>query len=163
MKRKHSKWIGWAMAVAAILLASCHKPETVLPIVGHWGCERYVSCRTDSLGVAHWDTLLFEAVAGGEYELFFNADGTGKLKLNNSPALIKDFSCSYLYDTVNQTLTVESKSWLFALYGSLFMDESMAVFDMESMTENHAVASWTNRLSEPQPFFERFFIKRIEP
>ena len=95
--------------------------------------------------------------------MFFNADGTGKLKLNNSPAFIKEFSCNYEYDMTNQTLTVESTSWLYALYGSLYLEENRAVFNIESMDETSFVASWTNRLAETRPFFERFFIKRIKP
>ena len=156
--------IGLVALVAIVMLAfGCRKKsQPVSPIVGHWACEQYVSCRTDSLGAEQWDTLRFEAVAGGEYELFFNADGTGLLKLNNSPAFIKEFSCKYEYDTVAQLLTVEGSSWLYALYGSLFLEENSAAFNVESATETNIVASWTNRLSEPQPFFERFFIKRIE-
>lgn len=154
-----------AVSVAAVLLmaASCRKAQAPSPIAGHWGCEQYVSCRTDSLGVEQWDTLAFEAVVGGEYELFFHPDGKGLLKLNNSPALIKEFSCNYDYDTTSHALTVESSTWLMALYGSLFLDVNQAVFDIETITDSTVVASWTNNLSEPKPFFERFFIKRIEP
>lgn len=153
------------MALVALMLtvSGCKKKKpTVSPVVGHWGCEQYVSCRTDSLGVEQWDTLRFEAVACGEYEIFFNADGTGLLKLNNSPAFIKEFSCKYVYDSVAHTVTVESSAWLYALYGSLYLEENQAVFNVDSLTETTLVASWINRLSEPKPFFERFFIKRID-
>ena len=162
MRRKKTQ-IG-IMAVVALLVAvvACKKNPPVSPIVGHWGCEQYVSCRTDSLGVEQWDTLRFEAVVGGEYEIFFNADGTGLLKLNNSPAFIKQFSCKYTYDAVAQKVTIESSSWLYALYGSLYLEENSASFDVESLTENSLVAFWTNSLSEPRPFFEKFFIKRID-
>ena len=145
-----------------VAVVACKKNPPVSPIVGHWGCEQYVSCRTDSLGVEQWDTLRFEAVVGGEYEIFFNADGTGLLKLNNSPAFIKQFSCKYTYDAVAQKVTIESSSWLYALYGSLYLEENSASFDVESLTENSLVAFWTNSLSEPRPFFEKFFIKRID-
>ena len=152
-----------ALVALMVMLTGCKKGKTTSsPLVGHWGCEQYVSCRTDSLGVEQWDTLKFEACEGGEYELFFNADGTGLLKLNNSPALIKEFSCKYVYDSVAQTVTVKSSSWLYALYGALFLEENQATFDVESLTDSGFVASWTNHLSEPRPFFERFFIKRIE-
>jgi hypothetical protein len=151
-----------ALVVFMVTAFGCNKNQPVSPIVGHWGCEQYVSFRTDSLGVEVWDTLWFEAVAGGEYELFFNADGSGLLKLNNSPAFIKEFSCKYEYNSDNQLLTVESSAWLYALYGSLFMDENQATFKIESLTDSNLVASWTNYLAEPQPFFERFFIKRID-
>ena len=75
------------LAAMAALFVSCKK-EVVSPIVGHWGCAQYVSCRTDSLGNEQWDTSYFEVATGGDYELFFNANGTGKLKLNHSPAFI---------------------------------------------------------------------------
>ena len=162
MRRKKAQ--NGIMSVVALLVAvvACKKNPPVSPIVGHWGCEQYVSCRTDSLGVEQWDTLRFEAVVGGEYEIFFNADGKGLLKLNNSPAFIKEFSCKYTYDSVAQKVTVESSTWLYALYGSLFLEENSASFDVESLTENSLVAFWTNSLSEPRPFFEKFFIKRID-
>lgn len=153
------------MVLVALLMSAlgCRKESQIgSPVVGHWACEQYVSCRTDSIGVGQWDTLRFEAVAGGEYEVFFNADGTGLLKLNNSPAFIKEFTCNYAYDSVSQKITVEGSAWLYALYGSLFLEENSATFDVESLNGTNLVASWTNRLSEPQPFFERFFIKRIE-
>jgi len=159
-----NKWSQIGMLVLVVVMTTtfgCKKNQSFSPIVGHWCCEQYVSCRTDSLGVEDWDTSWFEAVAGGEYELFFNADGSGLLKLNNSPAFIKEFSCTYQYDETNKQLVVESSSWLYALYG-FFTDEKRASFDVESVTDTTIVASWTNHLSEPQPFFERFFIKRID-
>ena len=152
------------VAAALLALVSCTKGKLQpnSPMIGHWGCEQYVSCRTDSLGLEQWDTLRFEAVIGGEYEIFFNADGTGLLKLNNSPAFIKEFSCKYEYDSVAQTVTVESSTWLLMLFGSLFNGVTTGVFDTERITDTEIVASWTNYLSEPQPFFERFFLKRID-
>lgn len=156
--------IGIGILVVLVAVTACCKKQ-LLPdpmIVGHWGCEQYVSCRTDSLGFQKWDTSQFEAIVGGEYEIFFYPDGTGLLKLNNSPAFIKEFSCKYIYDSVAQLVTVESSTWLYALYGSLFMDENRATFDVESLDGTSLVASWTNSVSEPQPFFERFFLKRID-
>ena len=164
MKRKTVIATLFVLAIAlAAILTSCRKTQTLSPIVGHWGCEQYVSCRTDSLGHEQWDTLYFEVATGGDYELFFNTDGTGKLKLGNSPAFIKEFPCTYEYDSEAKVLAIESSSWLYALYGAIYLDENHAEFDVESLTETTFVASWTNRLSEPQPFFEKFFIKRINP
>ena len=40
--------------------------------------------------------------------------------------------------------------------------ENHAEFLIESLTDSTLVASWTNMVSEPQPFFERFFLRRIE-
>lgn len=150
------------LLVALVWMAGCTKKQPVSPFVGHWGCEQYVSCRIDSLGYERWDISRFEAVAGGEYELFFYSDGRGLLRLNNSPAFIKEFSCKYDYNAENHVLTVESSSWLYALYGSLFLDENHVEFNVENVTDSSIVASWTNYLAEPQPFFERFFIKRID-
>ena len=154
--------IGLLVILTLAVAVSCKKSQPLSQLVGHWGCEQYVSCRTDSLGVEQWDTLQFEAVVGGEYEIFFREDGTGLLKLNNSPAFIKEFSCKYEYDSIAQVITIESSAWLYALYGSLFMDSDTGEFNVESLTETSLVASWTNYVSEPQPFFEKFFIKRIE-
>ena len=151
-------------ALLMAVTSCCKKPEesTNKLIAGHYGCEQYVSCRTNDDGTQRWDTIHYEACAGGEYELFFNEDGSGLLMLNNSPALIKKFSCSFYYDTVNQIINIEGESWLYALYGSLFLDENHAEFHVDELTNSILVASWTNTVSEPTPFFERFFLKRID-
>ena len=163
---KNIKQLGllFLFALALIGIQSCRKPkdETIIPFAGHWGCEQYISCRTDSIGHEDWDTLLFEACTGGEYELFFYNTGKGLLKLNNSPAFIKEFSCNYEYDTLNHVLEVEGAAWLYAIYGTLTSVENHAEFLIESLTDSTLVASWTNMVSEPRPFFERFFLKRID-
>ena len=153
------------MAVVLVMLSGCRKPKddnSWIPFLGHWGCEQYISCRTLSDGTEKWDTLQFEACTGGEYELFFYNTGKGLLKLNNSPAFIKEFSCNYKYDTLNRVLEVEGAAWLYAIYGSLTSAENHAEFQIESLTDSTLVASWTNMVSEPEPFFERFFLRRIE-
>ena len=94
--------------------------------------------------------------------MFFYASGRGLLKLNNSPAFIKEFSCDYVYDSIEQVVRIESSSWLMGLYGSLLHNEKNAVFDVETLTDSTVVASWTNHVSEDIPFFERFFLKRID-
>ena len=163
MKKHNSIGIWGIMVLVFLAMTSCRKNIHVnTPIVGHWGCEQYVSCSTDDMGVEQWDTLLFEACEGGEYELFFYENGQGKLKLNNSPAFIKEFSCDYEYDSVNQLVIVEGSSWLYALYGTIYSIENHAEFNLETVTDTTFVASWTNHVSEPKPFFERFFIKRID-
>ena len=55
------------VAAALLALVSCTKGKLQpnSPMIGHWGCEQYVSCRTDSLGLEQWDTLRFEAVSVG--------------------------------------------------------------------------------------------------
>ena len=162
---KNKTRIGFMALVALLVLASCHKEEVIFdtPIVGHWGCEKYVSHRVDTAaGVDRWDTLYYDASEGGDYEVFFYASGKGLLKLNNSPAFIKEFSCDYVYDSLNQTIVIESSSWLLGLYGSLLHNERSATFDVETLNDSTLVASWTNHVSEPVPFFERFFLKRID-
>ena len=152
------------LVMVVVTVVSCCTSEQLVdtPVVGHWGCEQYVSHRTDSTGLDRWDTLNYEVGPGCAYEIFFYNTGKGLLKLNNSPAFIKEFSCDYVYDSVARQVTVESGSWLLGLYGSLFHDTNTAMFDIEAVTDSAMVASWINSVSEPLPFFERFFLKRID-
>ena len=148
--------------ITVLALGSCGKQGEEKyahsPLVGHWGCEQYVSCRTDSTGFEQWDTLQYEVGIGRGYEVYFYADGSGRLLLNDSPALIKKFDCSFDYDSVSQTLTIYNTAWII----SLFSDATSADMAIESIAANSIQASWTNYFSEPVPFFERFFLKRIE-
>ena len=158
---KHIRTSILAMATLVLLSSiSCHKEEQFadLPLVGHWGCEQYISCRTDSLGYEKWDTLQYEVGAGRGYEVYFFADGSGKLLLNDSPALVKKFNCSFDYDSTLQILTIYNTSWII----SVFSDATSADMVLEEVADNHIRASWTNYFSEPVPFFERFFLKRID-
>ena len=141
-------------------LVSCHNDEElpVSPIAGHWGCEQYVSCRVDDTGREKWDTLYYEVGPGLGYEVYFYKDGSGKLLLNDSPALIKKFSCEYEYDTISHTLTIYNTSWIL----TMFSDATSADMDIELLTTDSIVSSWTNHFSEAEPFFERFFMKRID-
>lgn len=159
--RKENHTSCWIVITMVLLtLASCNKQEEYAnsPLVGHWGCEQYISCRTDSTGFEKWDTLQYEVEVGHGYEVYFNADGSGKLLLNDSPALIKKFSCSFDYDSISQILTIYNTSWII----SVFSDATSADMNIEEVTDNHIRASWTNYFSEPTPFFERFFLKRID-
>ena len=154
------------MGFFALLMAatSCGK-QTEDPakklIAGHYGCEQYVSCRDNDDGTQRWDTARYDVGPGCEYEIYFNDDGSGLLLLNNSPALIKRFTCTFDYDTVNQVISIVSDSWLYAIYGSLFLDENHVEFKVDELTGSTLVASWTNKVSEDQPFFERFFLKQF--
>ena len=123
------------MAVVLVAVTSCRKPNKYegSPIVGHWGCEHR------------------------GYEVYFNADGSGRLLLNDSPALIKKFNCNYDYNSANQILTIYNTSWII----STFSDATSADMVIEEITDTNIVASWTNYFSEPEPFFERFFLNRI--
>ena len=136
--------------------------ESLPTVVGHWGCEQYVSCR-DSLGFEDWDTIPYEVGPDKGIEVFFLEDGSGKLWLNDSPALIKKFNCSYTYDAENKQVVIEAPGMLYLIYQSvLALDENRAVFDIEQLDDTAMVASWTNKVSEDTPFFERFFLKRID-
>lgn len=159
---KNTLKIGLFLALVMMMagFASCCKTidDPKNPLVGHWGCEQYVSCRTDSTGFEKWETLEYEVGPGLGYEVYFYNEGSGKLMLNESPALIKNFSCDYSYDSVNQVLTIYNTNWII----SMFSDATSADMDIESVTDSTIVASWINHFSEPVPFFERFYMKRIE-
>lgn len=149
----------WVSALLMLVATSCDKVNYEnLPLLGHWGCEKYISCRVDDDGNEKWDTLNFEVGPGKGYEVFLNADGSGHLKLNDSPALIKEFKCNFKYDSITETLTLYNTLWIISVYSG----DTSADMDIEEMTENRVTASWTNYFSEPTPFFERFFLKRIE-
>ena len=141
-------------------LTSCHKPveSPNKLLAGHWGCEQYVSYRTFEDGTERWDTLNYEVGPGKGYEVFFYEDGTGQLLLNDSPAYIKKFDCNFEYDTVTKKLTIYNTSWIL----SIFSSETSADMDIEEITDTRLQSSWINHFSEPTPFFERFFLKRID-
>ena len=160
MKKKIQIGVLALMTMVLLAMTSCRKQEKYddSPLVGHWGCEQYVSCRTDSTGYEKWETFQYEVGEGHGYEVFFYADGTGRLLLNDSPALIKKFNCDYDYDSVNHILTIYNTSWIV----SVFSDATSANMDIEELTDSSITASWINYFSEPTPFFERFFLKRID-
>jgi hypothetical protein len=64
--------------------------------------------------------------------VFFYDDGTGKLHLNDSPALIKRFNCQYDYDSVSHVLTIYNTSWII----SQFTDATSADMAIEEVTAN---------------------------
>ena len=70
---KNKTRIGFLALFAMLLLAStsCRKQDKYAncPLVGHWGCEQYVSCRTDSTGYEDWDTLQYVVGTGHGYEV----------------------------------------------------------------------------------------------
>ena len=146
--------------VMATISSCCKKEEDSVNklIAGHWGCETYVSYRTFEDGTDRWDTLHYEVGTGKGYEVYLNADGTGKLLLNDSPALIKKFDCNFDYDTVTQKLTIYNTSWII----SMFSSATSADMDIEELTDTSFQSSWMNYFSEDRPFFERFYMKRID-
>lgn len=161
MRNRFTLVIAAMIVVFFIGMAACQKNTTVtdLPIVGHWGCEQYVSHRVDSsAGIDRWDTSNFIVEAGSGYEVYFYSDGSGKLVLNNTSGMIKRFSCNYEYDSINQKLTIYNTAWII----SAFSDATRADLSVEELTPASIRFSWMNHFSEPVPFFERFFMRRID-
>lgn len=157
-----TKGFTWAMAAfMLLLLVSCGNEKIESPIVGHWGVEQYVSCRTDSEGIDIWDTLNFEAGAGQGYEVFFYDKGSAKLLLNENPALIKEITCKYAFDTEEQTLTVLGNAWVYALYGKQLPEGNKAMFNVDILNDTAMAAWWTNNVSESVPFYESFALKAL--
>ena len=154
------------LAFAAVLLVcvACNKSKIDAPIVGHWGCKDFVKCITDeTTGAITWDTTHYEVGEGVGIEAFFNSDGTGRLLLNESPALITDFSCKYSYNEAQQQVVVEAPALLYILSQPyISLSENKAVFDIEEISDTTFVASWTDKVAEDTPAFERFYLKRID-
>lgn len=156
--------IGFAL-ILGFFLASCGKEEVYdTAVVGHWGCEQYVSCRTnDSTGVAQWDTSYYEVGEGHGYELFFYNNRTGQLLLNDSPAFIKKFNCKYVYDEENSKIVIEAPGFLYAIYQSvLALNENRAEFEVLSINDSTMAVTWLNAISESDPFYEWFYLKKID-
>ena len=130
---RNKKKIGFLAFLAMLLLASCHKEEVTF----------------DTPVVGHWACEQYvshrvDTAAGVDRwdTLYYDASEGG--------------------DSIEQVVRIESSSWLMGLYGSLLHNEKNAVFNVETLTDSTFVASWTNRVSEDIPFFERFFLKRID-
>lgn len=163
MKKQNLTRILVAMACLCLGCSSCGPEVPIIEkLFGHWGCETYVSCRTNSHGVERWDTLYYEVGEGHGYELWFWPNGTGKIRLNDSPALIKEFSYTYEIDEEKNQVVLCGSAWIWALYGSLYMDENEFRFDIDNLDDTELNVTWTNVVSENEPFFERFVLKKIE-
>ena len=154
------------LAVVAVLLVcvACHKNKIDAPIVGHWGCEDFIKCYTDeTTGAEIWDTTHYEVGEGVGVEAFFNNDGTGRLLLNESHAMITDFNCKYSYNEAQQQVIIEAPLLLYILSQSFIsLSENKAVFDIEEISDTTFVASWTDKVADDSPSFERFYMKRID-
>jgi hypothetical protein len=142
---------------------SCHRAEEPSPVLNHWGIEMYVRWETDSLGVVDYrDTLRYDVGEGKGYEIYFRDGGSGEIILNESPAFFKDFDFIYSYDEQSSRISIQGSSWLFAIYGSLYLEQNNAFFDVESLNDSTLVASWKNDIAESEPFYERFFLVSIQ-
>ena len=153
-----------ALARVGLGGVSCrHQDNEATMLHGHWGCETYISCRTRTDGTERWDTLRYEVGEGHGYELWFRENGTGKLRLNDSPALIKEFNCTYELDEDQQQIVIHGSAWLYALYGSLYLDENEGRFDITTLNDSVLNVWWYNEVSESRPFYEYFYLKKIKP
>ena len=149
-------------AILAVM-SSCHKEKIDSPIVNHWGLEMYVRWETDGNGtITYCDTVYYEPVSGKGYEIEFESDGTGWLRLNESPAVIKKFNLTYDIYPDSMKVLLHSSKWLYALYGHLYMEKNEVSFDLDELNENRVTAWWKNEVSEPEPFYERFFFVPIK-
>lgn len=151
------------MVALIYLMSACRKEKIDSPIVKHWGLEMYVRWETDENdSITYWDTVYYEPVSGKGYEIEFESDGKGWLRLNESPAMIKKFNLTFdIYPEKNQVL-LHSAKWLYALYGHLYLEKNEVTFDLDELTEQRLTAWWKNEVSEPEPFYERFFFVPIK-
>ena len=60
------------------------------------------------------------------------------------------------------THVIRGEEWLYFLYKNYTHGQKEADFDIESLTNEGLVVSWTNRFSESTPFFEKFYLQRID-
>ena len=105
-------------------------------------------------------TFLF-ASCGKDYKTFVGTWGVEKIEYYNIDYAGNPIAATIVthnYDPDTQVLTIYNTSWII----SMFSDATSADMDIEEITDNSIVASWINHFSEPEPFFERFFLKRID-
>lgn len=151
------------MTLLAILGLSscCHKEPMSVQLLGHWGCERYISCRELDNGSQRWDTLNYVVGEGHGYELWFREDGSGKMRMNDSPLLIKEVSCTYELDEDLKEILIRGSGLIFLIYGSLYLDENEIRFNINTLNDTVLDVSWINNVSESKPYYENFYLKKI--
>ena len=141
------------------LASCCHKDPMLGYLFGHWGCERYISCRTLDDGTERWDTLYFQVGGGHGYEFWFMQDGTGKFRMNDSPALIKEVSVTY--ELEDDEIVIHGSTFFYLFYGSQYFEENEARFNIETLNDSVLHVNWTNVVSENKPFYENFYLRKI--
>ena len=142
-------------------MPSCRKKQMDSDLVGHWGLEMHVRWETDENDSIVYDTVYHEPVVGKGYEILFESDGTGWLKLNDSPALINKFNLTYDYDPTNMKVMLHCSQLLYILYGYHYADENEVTFAIDELDKQHLTVWWKNTVSEDKPFHERFFFVPI--
>jgi hypothetical protein len=143
------------------LTSCCHKDPMNMKLWGHWGCERYISCRTYDDGTEKWDSLYYIVGAGHGYEFWFNEDGSGKFRMNDSPALIKQIDITYELYEEQQEIAIHGSKLFYLLYGSQYFDENEARFHIQTLNDSVLHVDWTNVVSENKPFYEDFYLRKI--
>lgn len=166
-KSQRMKGKNWIKTLAVVLLTlvglvSCgHKEPMIQHLLGHWGCERYICCRTTADGVEHWDTLHYQVGEGHGYEFWFRADGSGKFRMNDSPALIKEVSITYELDEDQNQIVIHGSTFFYLFYASQYFEENEARFNIETLNDTVLNVHWTNLVSENTPFYENFYLRKI--
>lgn len=143
------------------LASCCHKEPLIQQLIGHWGCEQYISCRTLDDGSERWDTLHYKVGAGHGYEFWFRENGSGKFRMNDSPALIKEVSITYELDEDQNQIVIHGSTFFYLFYGSQFFDENEARFNIVTLNDSVLNVNWTNLVSENKPFYENFYLRKI--
>lgn len=100
--------------------------------------------------------------AGHGYEFWFRENGSGKFRMNDSPALIKELSVDYEIDEAQSQIVIHASALFFFLYGSQYFDENEARFDILTLNDSVLNVSWTNTISEDQSFYENFYLRKIK-
>ena len=149
------------IVVLFVLMPSCRKQHYDSDLVGHWGLEMHVRWEADENDSIVYDTVYHEPVVGKGYEILFESDGTGWLKLNDSPALINKFNLTYDYDPTNMKVMLHCSQLLYILYGYQYADENEVTFAIDELDKQHLTVWWKNTVSEDKPFHERFFFVPI--
>lgn len=166
MKKKRLTILLMTLGLASLLglTSSCgHKDSMELLLLGQWGCETYISCRTFDDGSERWDTLHYQVGAGHGYEMLFFENGSGKFCLNDSPALIKRLRFTYELDEDQNEIVMHLSDVDYLFIGSQYLDENEVRFDIHTLNDTILDVTWINVISEEKPFFEHFYLKKIIP
>lgn len=163
MKRNSLK--AFIMAGIAILLffASCGNNSSFTRLEGTWGCETYISMRTNADGTPKYDTINYEVGEGKGYELYFK-ERRARLTINDADFPIHTVSFRYHYNAEQQSMVFEGLAWRIAIYGSDFFHNisDNIPFHIDLINDSMIWASWQNNFSEPEPFYEWFHLKKID-
>ena len=148
--------IGLVLLFAIVVFSGCAKVKES-QLFGHWGCETYTSCRINDDGTEKWETFTYELGSGHGYELWFRSDESAEFKMNDSPALIKRITGTFKFEEEHNRIVLYPA----AMYTAFLPNASELVFELEAITDNSLTVHWTNVISEDEPFYEHFDLKKI--